>query len=105
MLERKVVSDGAGGWSQQWQRGISFEAAMATDISIEARIAEAQGTISRFTIAIPVALPLIHDNYIQRQKDGAYYRVTADPGDTETHPNFPIAEKQVTIEKVAVLPK
>ena len=50
LMEKTREPDGEGGFITRWIDGVSFDAAITFDTSMESRIAEKQGVTSRYTI-------------------------------------------------------
>ena len=46
MLDKRTVADGYGGYMTEYVEGVTFDAAITFDTSIEARTAEKQGVTS-----------------------------------------------------------
>ncbi len=75
-LARTRVPDGEGGWETRWEEGGAFNAAIARDSSISARVAEKSGVTGVFTVTTdPDAALGFHDAF-KRLKDGRTFRVT-----------------------------
>lgn len=76
--------DGSGGWAATWTEGEAFKAAIVRDTSTEARIAEAAGTVSAYTITVPRAVHLPFHSVIKRLSDGKTFRITSDNTEKKT---------------------
>ena len=83
MLPTKAP-DGSGGWFTTWAEGEPFKAAIIRDTSTEARIAEAAGTVSVYTITVSRAVHLPFHSVIKRLSDGKTFRVTSDNTEKKT---------------------
>ena len=76
LVERTRVKDREGGWYTQWVDGLSFDAAIVLDASINARVAEAEGVTGVYTVtAGRTAVMEFHDVF-RRESDGQMFRVT-----------------------------
>ena len=62
--------DGSGGYITEWVEGESLSAAIVRDTSTEARIAEAAGTVSVYTVTVPRDVHLPFHSVIKRLTDG-----------------------------------
>lgn len=76
-MEKVRVSDGLGGFTDQWKQGAIFRAGISTTQSTEMRLAEAQGVTSKYDIYVSLDIPLNFDDVIKRIKDNTYYRITS----------------------------
>lgn len=100
MMERKLVPDGEGGFTQSgWQPTVPFKAAISFDSSMEARIAEKQGVTSLYTVTTPKGAKLEYHNVFKRLRDGKVFRVTSDGDDVYTPPIASFQVLQVTAEE------
>lgn len=84
IMEKKRVSDGMGGFIVTYVDGVEFKAAISTDQSIEALVAEQQGVKSTNTITAYKNVLLSYDDIIKRKATNKYYRITSNPKDMET---------------------
>lgn len=99
LLERKVISDGMGGFEETYGEGIQFLGAIGTDSSAEMRLAEQQGLKSIYTVTIDKNIPIAYHDIIKRVKDDKLYRITTDPADMETPTFSNLNFKQMSAEK------
>ena len=76
--------DGSGGYVTKWAEGEPFSAAIVRDNSTEARIAEAAGTVSVYTVTVPRAVHLPFHSVIKRLTDGKVFRITSDNAEKKT---------------------
>lgn len=99
LMEKKRVSDGAGGFTTQWWDGAEFTAAIVHDQTMQARIAEKEGVKSVYTVTTQRGTALEFHDVFRRQSDGAIFRVTSDGGDKQS-PDFGTLDiGQVTAER------
>jgi len=84
MVVAKQTPDGSGGFITEWTEGEAFTAAISRNSSIEARIAEAAGTVSVFTVTTPRSVELKYHDVFKRLEDGAIFRVTSDNKEKKT---------------------
>lgn len=99
LLDKKRVSDGEGGFIEQWVDSVRFDAAITFDTSMEARIGEKQGVTSRYTVTVQRGLKLEFHDVFRRLSDGKIFRVTSDGDDKVTPPMASFAFSQVTAEE------
>ena len=98
LLDRRTVSDGQGGFTQSWQDGAEFKAAIVKDDSMQARIAEKQGVTEVYTVTADKTVPLEFHDVFRRQSDGAVFRVTSNARDSQTPNVASFQFGQVTAE-------
>lgn len=100
MMERSRVPDGEGGFTvSEWRETVPFKAAITFDQSMEARVAEAQGVTSLYTVTTPKGAKLEYHDVFKRVRDGKIFRVTSDGDDKFTPPIASFQVLQVTAEE------
>lgn len=99
MMDKVTASDGYGGFTTAWQDGAAFQAAITFSTSVEARVAEAQGVTSRYTVTTPKSVTLEYHNVFRRERDGKIFRVTSDGDDSYTPKSAALNMRQVTAEE------
>lgn len=99
MLDKKTVPDGRGGFIPTWEEGAEFQAAITFDTSMEARIGEAQGVKSLYTVTTTKAINLQYHDVFRRDEDGKIFRVTSDGDDNKTPPSAGLNMRQVSAEE------
>ena len=99
MLEKKRSPDGQGGFDTEYEEGTVFNAAITFDASMTARIAEAQGVKSRYTITTRKNVVLEYHDVIKRLSDGKIFRITSDGEDKFTPVSASLNMRQVTAEE------
>ena len=99
LLYQIVVNDGEGGYAKTWIEGATFTAAFAFDNSLEARVADAQGVHSLYTVTIDKEFMLNYHNVFRREKDGKIFRVTSDGDDKFTPQSSSLDMRQVSAEE------
>ena len=95
-LNKQKVDDGYGGYKTIWTEGAEFKAAITFDTSIEARVAQAQGVYSLYTITTPRDIVLEYNDVFKRLSDGKTFKVTSDGDDKYTPPSAGLDMRQVT---------
>ena len=98
MIDRRTTSDGRGGYVTTWVDGAEIQAAIVLDSSMQARIAEAQGVKSLYTVTTPRAVNLQFHDVLRRDSDGKIFRVTSDGDDKKTPSSATLDMRQVTAE-------
>ena len=66
LLDKKIKSDGAGGFTTEWTEGVEFNAAFTLDSSMQARIGEKLGVTGIYTVITPKALALDYHDVFER---------------------------------------
>lgn len=84
LVEKVREPDGEGGWTVRWSDGPSFDAAIVTDTTLNARVAEKEGMTSVYTVTTDRSTPLEFHDVFRRESDGKVFRVTSDSSDKET---------------------
>ena len=77
-MEKKKEPDGSGGDKTTWTEGEPLKAAIIRDTSMEARIAEAAGTVEAYTVTVSRSVHLKYHAVIKRLSDGKTFRITSD---------------------------
>lgn len=104
LLNKQTSTDAYGGFVNTWVDGASFNAAIVFDTSIEARVAQAQGVHSLYTVTTPRNIVLQYHDIFRRARDGKLFRVTSDGDDKHTPSSTDLDMRQVTAEEITVLP-
>lgn len=99
ILNKQTADDGYGGYSTTWKDGASFKAAIVFDTSIEARVGEAQGVTSLYTVTTEKTLVLGFHEVFRRTRDGKIFRVTSDGDDKATPASANLNMRQCTAEE------
>lgn len=86
IYDKTHEKDTYGGMWVVWKEGVSFDAAITLDSSMEARLAEKQGVTAVYTITTNRDINLQYHDVIRRDSDGKIFRVTSD-GDDKKTPN------------------
>ncbi len=104
LLNKQTTLDDYGGFVNTWVDGASFDAAITFDSSIQARIAEAQGVRSLYTVTTPRNVVLQYHDIFRRVGDNKLFRVTSDGDDKFTPDSATLDMRQVTAEEISALP-
>lgn len=91
--------DGEGGYTTVWTEGAEFSANARFDTSMQARIGEAQGVTSLYTITTRKAVTLEYHDVVKRVSDSKILRVTSDGDDVKTPESAGLNMRQVTAEE------
>lgn len=98
ILNKITESDGEGGTITTWADGPQIKAAIVLDNSTLAKIAEAQGVQSLYTITTSQDVILEFPDVIRRERDGATFQITS--GSDKASPSFStIKIRQYTAKK------
>ena len=99
MIAKTVVADGYGGYTTAWVDGEELESAIVFDTSMQARIADAEGVSSRYTVTTKRDFVLKFHDVFRRESDGKVFRVTSDGDDKYTPSSASLDMRQVTAEE------
>lgn len=99
MLDKTTTEDGYGGYDVVWSEGVSFNAAIVLDTSIQARVAEKQGVTGLYTITTDKALNLQFHDVFKRVSDNKVFRVTSNGDDKKTPNSATLNMRQVSAEE------
>lgn len=99
LVEKKRISDGAGGFTTTYTDGAHFEAAITMNASMESQIAQKQGVSSVYTITTKKATVLDYHDIVKRTSDLRYFRVTSDGVDKSSPLTSSLEIRQVSAEK------
>ena len=99
LLNKQTTADGYGGYIATYTDGAEFDAAIVFDTSVEARVAEAQGVTSRYTVTTSRSMVLEYHDVFRRIRDGKLFRVTSDGDDKYTPKSAGLDMRQVTAEE------
>lgn len=82
---KKKKPDGAGGFITTWEESEdTFTAIRQHDTTIEARIAEKDGSASTYTFFVDINTELEANDVIKNKKSGEVYMITSNAGDKIT---------------------
>lgn len=99
MIDKRIIEDGYGGYTYEYTDGVSFEAAIVVDTSMQAREAEKMGVTSLYTVTTTKGLVMEYHNIFKRVRDGKVFRVTSDGDDKYTPASATLDMRQVTAEE------
>lgn len=93
------TDDAYGSWTDTWQEGASFNAAIIKNNTTEATIAAQQGMKEIYTVVTTKAFPLAYHDVIKRVSDGAIFRTTSESTDSEAPVRSTVKIEKVTAER------
>lgn len=93
-----TISDGYGGFDEEYVDGAEILAAFTLNSSIQAKIAEKEGVTDLYTITTRKNCNLAFHQIIKRLSDNAIYRVTSDGNDNKTPKTANLDMRQVSAE-------
>lgn len=99
MLDKTTMPDGYGGYIKTYRDGAQFEAAITFNTSMEARVADAQGVTSLYTVTTSRAMTLEYHDVFRREADKKIFRVTSDGDDQYTPKSATLDMRIVTAEE------
>ena len=99
ILNHIRADDAYGGYTDTWEAGAKFSAAIAKNASPEQIIAEKQGLTESFTVVVGQDFSLDYHNVFQRLSDSSIFRVTSRTTDSTAHPASTVKIAKVTAER------
>lgn len=100
MMHKTTQDDPYGGDAIiSWPDGATFNAAIVFNASMEARIGQAQGVSSLYTVTTARSKVLEYHEIFRRLRDGKIFRVTSDGDDVYTPRAAGLDMRQVTAEE------
>lgn len=99
LLEKSRVPDGEGGWTVRWVDGMTFQAAITHDDTLNARVAESEGMTATYTVTTDKSMPLDFHDVFRRVRDGQVFRVKSDGTDMATPRSATFQVSQVSAEE------
>jgi hypothetical protein len=98
MLDKTRIDDGYGGYITKYVPGVTFQAAIVLDDSMEAQTAQAAGVTAIYTVTTPKQMTLEFHEVFKRMSDGKIFRVTNDGHDKKTPNTATLNMRQVRAE-------
>lgn len=74
------VPDGAGGFIPSYKDGASFVGVHRHDSTVEAQVAEREGTASTYTLFVDKEIEFKYHDIIKRKSDNSLFRITEPEG-------------------------
>lgn len=99
ILNRIRTDDPVGGYTETWQDGAKFDAAVIKNSTTEAVVAEKQGISEIYTVVTRKGFPLDFHDVFRRLKDGAVFRITSNVADSEAPETSTVKIAKVTAER------
>ena len=99
ILNHVRTDDDFGGYTDAWEAGAKFMAAIAKMTSPEQVIAEKEGITESFTVVVNETFSLDYHDVFQRLSDNAIFRVTSRTTDSTAHPASTVRIAKVTAER------
>jgi hypothetical protein len=99
LMEKKRVSDGAGGYIVEWTEGAEFTNYQDLNSSMEARRAEKEGVTSLYSALVDKAVPIEYNDVFKDKTTGETYRVTSNPEDKKAPRSSTLPLKYFTAER------
>lgn len=99
LMDKTTVNNGLLGRKDVYVPGAAFQATIIKDSSMEARLAEKQGVTEVYTIVAQKGFGLAFHDVVQRDKDGAIFRVTSNQIDSEAPDASTVKIGKVTAER------
>lgn len=104
ILNKITTDDGYGGVVTEWVEGAKIQCAFQFNNSIEAKVGEAQGVTSVYTLTTKKDINLQYHDVLRRVRDGKIFRITSDGDDLYTPEGAGLNMRNVSAEEF-VLPQ
>lgn len=101
-VERKLASDGMGGFIEDYVEGIEFLGSIILDQSIEARIGEQQGLKAIFTVTTDKNIPLKFSDVVKRKSNNEYFKMASNGSDMQTPAISSLDIQQLSAERFTI---
>lgn len=99
ILNHVRMDDAFGGYTDTWEDGAKFNAAIAKMSSPEQVIAEKEGITESFTVVVEGTFSLDYHDVFKRLSDNSVFRVTSRTTDSTAHPASTVKIAKVTAER------
>lgn len=99
IMDKTTAPDGRGGVITRYVEGAEIQVAYSFDTSTEARVAEKDDALNRFTLTTRKAINLQYHDVVKRAKDGKIFRITSDGDDNYTPSTSSLDMRQVEAEE------
>lgn len=99
ILDKVTEADGYGGTVTTWVEGAKIQCAVQFNNSIEAKVAEAQGVSSVYTLTTKKNVTLQYHDVLRRVRDGKIFRITSDGDDLFTPASAGLDMRNVSAEE------
>lgn len=99
IINKIAESDGYGGIEITYTDGAKIKAALTFDSSNEAKIAEAMGATSTYTVTVRKDIELDYHTILRRESDGAIFRLTSNSDDRKTPESAALNMRQYSAER------
>lgn len=97
-INKITVDDGYGGTKTEWRPGATFSGAIVLETSTGAKIAQALGVKSVYTVTVRKDIQLDFHDVIMRVSDGKIFRITNDSDDRKTPASAALNMRQYDAE-------
>ena len=98
-LNKVKVDDPVGGYKDDYQDGITFQAAFIKNSTTDVQIAEKSGMSEIFTIVTDKSMVLEFHDVLRRVSDGEIFRVTSRAVDSQAPAASTVPIAKVTAER------
>lgn len=96
IYDKRMVEDGYGGLVPGYFPGVSFQAAIVIDNSIQAQQAAVVDSVGVYTVTTAKNVNLQFHDVFMRESDGKIFRVTSDGDDKKTPQSAGLNMRQVS---------
>lgn len=94
-----LVDDGIGGYKRSYSEGVTFDASIVFDSSLQGQTAMANGVTGLYTVTTQKKLTLMYHDIFKELATGKIFRVTTDGTDAKTPKSAGLDMRQVRAEE------
>ena len=102
LYNKSVVEDGYGGYKTVYSPGVTFQAAIVIDNSINAQVAMSSGSVGVYTVTTQKSFNLQYHDVFKRSSDDKVFRVLSDGDDKKTPKSAGLNMRQVNAEEWSI---
>jgi len=99
VINKSVIDDGYGGTTTEWTEGATISGVMVYDSGSQAKIAEAMGVKSLYTLTVKKNVILDYHTVLKRKSDDKLFRLTSDSDDKKTPNDAGLNMRQYSAEE------
>jgi len=99
IIDKRMVEDGYGGLVPRYEEGARIKCAVQFNNSIDAKVADAQGVSSVYTLTTKKNINLQYHDVLRRVRDGKIFRITSDGDDLYTPASATLDMRNVSAEE------
>lgn len=99
IINKMIVDDGYGGVVDEWKDGATIQGVMVLDNSTQAKIAQAMGVTTVYTLTVKKHIELDYHTVLRRESDNKIFRLTSNSDDKKTPEGAGLNMRQYSAEE------